>query len=72
MYREKEGFRIKKIEFCSAGGIAGSLQYYMGDMLDKKIDLIHKFSIVLLLYPVEWILDKLHVGDIFTLKAVSK
>ena len=66
---EKEGFRIKKIEFCSAGGIAGSLQYYIGDMLDKKIDLIHTFVIVLLFYPVEWILDKLHVGDIFTLKA---
>ena len=69
---EKEGFRVKKIEFCSAGGIAGSLQYYMGDILGKKIDLIHKFSIVLLFYPLEWILDKLHVGDIFTLKADSK
>jgi ubiquinone/menaquinone biosynthesis C-methylase UbiE len=69
---EKEGFRIKKIEFCSAGGIAGSLQYYIGDMLDKKIDLIHTFVIVLLFYPVEWILDKLHVGDIFTLKAIKQ
>ena len=69
---EKEGFRIKKIEFCSAGGIAGSLQYFMGDMLGKKIDLIHTFVIVLLFYPVEWILDKLHVGDIFTLKAGLK
>lgn len=69
---EKEGFRIKKIEFCSAGGIAGSLQYYMTDMLDKKIDLIHKFIIVLSFYPIEWILDKLHVGDIFTLKAGLK
>ncbi|MBI2430654.1 MAG: class I SAM-dependent methyltransferase [Candidatus Levybacteria bacterium] len=69
---EKEGFRIKKIEFCSAGGIAGSLQYFMGDMLNKKIDLIHKLVIVLLFYPVEWILDKLYVGDIFALKADSK
>lgn len=69
---EKEGFIVKKIEFCSAGGIAGSLQYYMGDILGKKIDFIHKFSIVLLFYPLEWILDKLHVGDVFTLKAVSK
>ena len=69
---EKEGFRIKKIEFCSAGGIAGSLQYYMRDMLGKKIDLIHKFPVVLLLYPVEWFLDALQAGDVFTLKADSK
>lgn len=69
---EKEGFIIKKIEFCSAGGIAGSLQYYTEDMVGKKIDLIHTFVIVLLFYPVEWILDKLHKGDIFSLKADSK
>ncbi len=69
---EKEGFKIKKIEFCSAGGIAGSLQYYTRDLVGKKIDLIHTFVIVLLFYPVEWILDKLHKGDIFSLKADSK
>jgi len=69
---EKEGFIIKKTEFCSAGGIAGSLQYFLRDKLNKKIDLIHKLAVVLLFYPFEWVLDKLYLGDVFTIKASGK
>jgi len=68
---EKNGYFVKKIEFCSAGGIAGSLQYFLNDIFDKKIDLIHKFSVIILFYPLEWILDKFHLGDVFTLKATK-
>ncbi len=69
---EKNGFLIKKIEFCSAGGIAGSLQYFINDIFNKKIDLIHKFPVIILFYPLEWVLDKFHLGDVFTLKATKK
>lgn len=65
---KKEGYLVKNIEFCSAGGIAGSLQYYIEDVLGKKINLINNLSAVLLLYPIEWFLDKLSLGDIFSLK----
>ncbi len=69
---ERNGFFVNKIEFCSAGGIAGSLQYLANSIFNKKIDLIHKFSVIILFYPLEWILDKFHLGDIFTLKATKK
>lgn len=69
---EKERFIIKKIEFFSAGGIAGSIQYQLADVFGRKIDLIHSLPVVLLFYPCEWVLDKLFLGDIFTLKATLK
>lgn len=68
---ENNGFSVKEIEFCSAGGIVGSIQYFIKDIFDKKIDLIHKFSVIVLFYPLEWILDKFHLGDVFTLKAIK-
>lgn len=68
----KNGFKIKNVEFCSAGGIAGSFQYMLGGVFGKKIDLIHKMYIVLLLYPFEWVLNKLSLGDVFTIKAFKK
>lgn len=71
MLVEKNGFFVKKIEFCSAGGLAGSFQYLLGDIFGKKINLINNFPVVLLLYPIEWFLDKLSFGDIFTLKAIK-
>ena len=64
----KNNFVIKKIEFCSAGGIPGSLQYVIGNLLNRKIDLI-KIPIVLLFYPLEWFLNRLEVGDIFVVRA---
>lgn len=65
----EEGFIIKKIEFCATGGIVGSLQYFFGDMMGNKIDLIHKVYFVLLFYPLEWILNRLGEGDVFVLRA---
>lgn len=69
---ENNGFSIKEIEFCSAGGLVGSIQYFINDIFNKKIDLIHKFPIIVLFYPLEWILDKFHLGDVFTIKAFKK
>lgn len=69
---EKYGFVIKKIEFCSAGGILGSIQYLIDDMFSTKVDFIHRFILVLLFYPFEWVLDKINVGDIFTLRATKQ
>lgn len=67
----KNNFVIKKIEFCSAGGIPGSLQYVVGDLLNRKINLI-KIPIVLLFYPLEWFLNKLGAGDVFVVRASIK
>ncbi len=69
---EKNGFSVKKIEFCSAGGTVGSIQYFINDIFDKKIDLIHKFPMIVLFYPLEWVLDKFYLGDVFTIRASKK
>lgn len=68
---EKNGFSVKRIGFCSAGGLAGSLQYYIEDVFGKKINLINNLPTVLLLYPIEWFLDKLSLGDVFSLKVTK-
>lgn len=69
---ENNGFSIKEIEFYSAGGLVGSIQYFINDIFNKKINLIHKFPIVVLFYPLEWILDKFYLGDVFTIRAFKK
>lgn len=69
---EKNGFSVKKIEFCSAGGVIGSIQYAINDFFNKRIDLIHKFSLIALFYPLEWVLDKFNLGDVFTIRAFKK
>ena len=52
-----------KISFSSAGGWVGSVQYILGG------DLINKQWLVMLFYPLEWILDRLRLGDVFVLRA---
>lgn len=69
---EKNDLSVGKIEFCSAGGIIGSIQYFINHLFDKRIDLIHKFSLIILFYPLEWLLDKLYLGDVFTIRAFKK
>lgn len=71
MLAEKEGYLVRNIEFCSAGGLAGSLQYFFEDVFGKKINLINNLPVVLLLYPIEWFLDKLSLGDVFSLKVTK-
>lgn len=69
---DKEGFINKKIEFGSAGGIAGSIQYLINDIFGKRIDLIHWLPIAIIFYPLEWLLDKFSLGDVFTIRASKK
>ena len=68
----KNNFVIKKTEFCSAGGIAGSLQYIIGDLLKRKINFILNVKFVLVFYPLEWFLNKLGKGDVFVVRAIAK
>lgn len=63
----ENNFTIKKVEFCSIGGIPGSLQYVIGDLLRRKINLI-RIPIVLLFYPLEWFLNRIRVGDVFVMR----
>lgn len=66
---KKEGFSVQKIEYCSAGGIIGSIQYVLSSLLNTKIDLIHILFFVLLFYPFDWLLNKIGNGDVFVMRA---
>lgn len=70
---EKHGFILDRVNFSSAGGLLGSIQYILSDALGWTINLIHKPFLVLLFYPIEWIIDRLCLGDIIivTVKKTS-
>ena len=59
----KEGFVDQRVMFCSAGGIVGSLQYLF------RMELLSRAWLIMLIYPIEWMLDKLRSGDIFVIRA---
>ncbi len=62
-------FRHTHIEFASAGGWIGSVQYIITQLLAKNIDLINRQWLVLAVYPWEWMLDRFGWGDVFVLIA---
>lgn len=66
---ERSGFRKLTASFYSVGGWVGSLQYAASDALGRKINLIDRAWLVLLFYPLEWILDRLRLGDVFVVRA---
>ncbi|MBU2544292.1 class I SAM-dependent methyltransferase [Patescibacteria group bacterium] len=66
---KKVGFTNIKISFSSAGGILGSIQYFLHDTLRMNIDLINRPILLFLLYPFERVLDTLEKGDVFVISA---
>ena len=66
---KKENYKVTAVDFCSAGGIVGSMGYFFSEQKKYKINLLDNMFLVLLFYPFEWVLDKLHYGDIFVIKA---
>ena len=47
------GLRPRKVEFCSAGGLIGSLQYYLREKNGLRMQLIHQPVLVILFYRSE-------------------
>lgn len=62
-------FKDCKISFSSAGGIVGSIQYLIREYTSLRVDLINKPLLVLMLYPLEKILDFFKKGDVIVLSA---
>lgn len=67
----RSGYQSSTIRFCSAAGFVGSIQYVLEDILSKDIDLVNRPWLVLLFYPLDWILDKIGVGDVFEVSAIK-
>jgi len=66
---EKTGFTNIKISFFSAGGILGSIQYFLHGTFQMNIDLINSPLLIFLFYPLERILDTVGAGDVFVITA---
>lgn len=63
------GFTISTARFCSAGGLLGSLQYLAREKLrNAKLELLSRVWLVMLVYPFEWLLDKIGLGDVFVVR----
>lgn len=68
---QKNNFSVQNVSFCSAGGLIGSIQYTIEEKLASDIDLINRPVLVMVFYPLEWILDKLALGDVFVVRATK-
>ncbi len=68
----RSGFSVTRVEFCSAGGLLGSIQYVLREKFGIRWNLIHTQWLVILCYPFEWVIDKIGIGDVFVLIAKYK
>jgi 2-polyprenyl-3-methyl-5-hydroxy-6-metoxy-1,4-benzoquinol methylase len=69
MLFEQNKFIFEKLSFSSAGGIVGTIQYFLNDYLRKRFDLINSVYLIIFFYPLERLLDILQVGDVFVITA---
>ena len=67
----KNRFRNSSIEYSSAAGWVGSMQYVIGEHSIRPIDLVNRVWLVVLFYPFEWTLDRLQCGDVFVMTAIK-
>ncbi len=67
----ESGFSSPHIEFCSAGGFLGSIQYVLREKFGIRWNLIHTQWMVLLFYPFEWVIDRIKKGDVFVLRGTT-
>lgn len=69
---KEEGFSRINIEFCSAGGLIGSVVYLLNNFTGRRYNPNNFLWLFFLFYPLEWLLDKIKLGDIFILRAIKK
>lgn len=66
-----QGFIDVRVEFCSAGGIVGSILYTLNHLEKKKRNPNNFLWLFFLLYPLEWLFDKVRIGDIMILRSTK-
>lgn len=68
---QEAGFSKTEIEFCSAGGFLGSIDYFLQEKTGSRWSLIHNPWLVMLVYPLEWLSDRFYAGDVFVARAIK-
>ena len=65
-------FIVTSVTYDSARALTGSLQYLINDISGKKGKFFHKLPLVLIFYTIEWLLDKMGLGNSFTMLLSKK
>lgn len=65
-------FAVKSVTYDSAQALVGSLQYLVNDITKQKGKFFYKLPIILVFYPIEWLLDKICLGNTFTMLLTKK
>lgn len=65
-------FIVTSVTYDSARAIAGSLRYLVNDLTKQKGKFFGTLPVVLAFYPIEWLLDKMNLGNSFTMILTKK
>lgn len=65
----QHGFHISDMKFCSGGGVLGSIQYIVSDLRNKRVHWIDNPLLFFLFYPIDWLFDRMGMGDVFVITA---
>ena len=65
-------FSVESLDFSSIGGIVGTVQYFFTEKLGLKRKFIYNAWAIILMYPLERILDWCGAGDICLIMARKK
>jgi SAM-dependent methyltransferase len=64
-------FIVRYVDFCSIGGIVGSVQYILREKFSIRRKIINDTWAIIFMYPLERILDLFGAGDVFIVHAVK-
>jgi len=65
-------FPVTEIRFCSGGGFLGSVQYIISACLYTHMNLIDNPLLFFLFYPLDFISDRMSLGDVFVVTSIKK
>ncbi|KKS44771.1 MAG: Methylase involved in ubiquinone/menaquinone biosynthesis [Candidatus Azambacteria bacterium GW2011_GWB1_42_17] len=66
-----EGFSHVSVVFCSGDGLGRSIIYTINEIFKIKLNSNNFTFLFFILYPLEWILDKLKMGDVIILRGTK-
>jgi len=69
---KNSGFHSADLRYCSGGGFLGSVQYILSERLHKQLDLINNPFLFFLFYPLDFVSDRMGLGDVFVVTSIKE
>ncbi len=69
---ENHGLKIVKIKYSSLGGLLGSIQHFLNQKFNLKINLIDNRFLLILFFPLDFICNIFHIGDCISLDIIRQ